>query len=448
MQLKLAIVGRPNVGKSTLFNRLAGKKLALVDNQPGVTRDRREADGEIMGLKLKLIDTAGFEDVHGPELETRMRQQTEAAIALADVVLFLVDARTGITPLDRTFAELLRKSQKPVIVAANKCEGRAAEPGHLEAYELGLGEPIALSAEHALGLYELWEALSAASPHAPEEDPPADEEKHKRPLRIAIVGRPNVGKSTLINTLLGEDRLITGPEAGITRDSIAVPFVHSGREIALYDTAGMRKRGRVNEKLEQLSVGDTLLAIRFADVVVVMMDATEPFDVQDLKIADLIEREGRAIVIVFNKWDLIENRRGLQQQLTDETTRRLAQMRGVPIVTLSGLTGEGVGLLMKAVFSAEEVWTKRVSTSPLNRWLEGAIERHPPPVVKSRRIKLKYITQVKARPPTFIIFTQRASELPGDYLRYLSTGIRETFEFPGVPIRIELRQRGNPYADD
>jgi GTP-binding protein len=463
MPVKLAIVGRPNVGKSTLFNRLAGRRLALVDDRPGVTRDRREAPGELLGLDLLLIDTAGFQDVAGERLEARMRTQTQAAIADADIVLFLVDARAGVTALDRTFADVLRRSGKPVLVGANKCEGTAADPGVIEAFSLGLGEPIALSAEHGLGLYELAHAmhdliaaraeLAHLRPRPDEEldeaDADADErdEKPARALRIAVVGRPNVGKSTLINTLLGEERLITGPEAGITRDAIAVPFAWEGREIELFDTAGLRRRARINEKIEKLSVGDTLNAIRFADIVIVVIEAMNAFDKQDLQIADLVEREGRAIVLAVNKWDLVVDRRAAQASFQSQAERLLPQLKGLSLVMLSGQTGEGVKRLMKAVFAAEAVWGRRVSTGQLNRWLEGALERHPPPVTKGRRIKLKYITQVKARPPTFVIFSQKAEELPGDYLRYIVGGIRERFEFPGVPIRVELRRRDNPYAE-
>jgi GTP-binding protein len=461
MTLKLAIVGRPNVGKSTLFNRLAGRRLALVDNRPGVTRDRREATGELLGLDLLLIDTAGFEDVSGERLEARMRAQTQAAIVDADIVLFLIDARAGISALDRTFADVLRRASKPVLVGANKCEGTAADPGVIEAFSLGLGEPIALSAEHGLGLYELAHALhdliasraelahlrASLDQEAQEEGVDEADEKPPRALRIAVVGRPNVGKSTLINTLLGEERLVTGPEAGITRDAIAVPFAWEGREIELFDTAGMRRRARVNETLEKLSVGDTLKAIRFADIVIVVMEATNAFDKQDLQIADLVEREGRAIVLAVNKWDLVEDRRAAEASLRSQAERLLPQLKGAVLVMLSGQTGEGLKRLMKGVFAAEAVWSRRVSTGQLNRWLEGAVERHPPPVTKGRRIRLKYITQVKARPPTFVIFSQKAEELPGDYLRYIVGGIRERFEFPGVPIRVELRRRDNPYAE-
>lgn len=465
MPIKLAIVGRPNVGKSTLFNRLAGRRIALVDDRPGVTRDRREADGELLGLHLRLIDTAGFEDVSGDLLEARMRAQTEAAVRDADIVLFVVDARAGITALDRTFADLLRRAGKPVLLAANKCEGEGAYPGLLEAYSLGLGEPIAMSAEHAIGIYELAqeiralletrEELAHLRPADADESGAEDEEKSAaqgagppRALRVAVVGRPNVGKSTLINTLLGEERLVTGPEAGITRDAIDVTLHWEGREIALYDTAGIRRRSRVSEKLEKLSVGDTLNAIRFADVVIVLMEAAAAFDKQDLQIADLVEREGRAIVLAFNKWDLVEDRRAAQRALAAQAERLLPQLKGAELAMISGATGEGLKKLMQAVFAAEKAWTRRVSTGQLNKWLEAAIERHPPPVAKGRRIKLKYITQVKARPPTFVIFCQKSDEVPGDYLRYLVAGIRERFEFPGVPIRLELRRRDNPYADN
>jgi GTP-binding protein len=452
MRLTIAIVGRPNVGKSTLFNRLAGKRLALVDDRPGVTRDRREAEGALLGLDLHLIDTAGFEEAEEDKLEARMRAQTEAAVAEADIVLFLIDARAGIVPLDLTFGDLLRRSGKPVILCANKCEGRAAEPGLIDAYQLGLGEPIAFSGEHSIGFGELAERIEdivKATPALAEaaESEGEEEEEAARVLRLAIIGRPNVGKSTLINTLLGQERLITGPEAGITRDSIAVPMDWDGREVLVYDTAGMRRRARIGDKLEKLSVGDTLKAIKFADVVILAMDAFEAFDKQDLRLADLVVREGRALVLAINKWDLVEDRAAALKSLRDQADRLLAQVRGVQLVTLSGLTGEGLGRLKGAVVAAYAAWDKRVTTSALNRWLETAVERHPPPAAKGRRIKLRYITQAKARPPTFILFSQRAGELPEDYLRYLVTGIRERFEFPGVPIRLELRKGENPYAE-
>ncbi|MFZ1992441.1 MAG: ribosome biogenesis GTPase Der [Alphaproteobacteria bacterium] len=451
MRLKVAIVGRPNVGKSTLFNRLAGKRLALVDDTPGLTRDRREAPGRLPGLDVDLIDTAGFEEAEEGALESRMRAQTEAAIADADVSIFLIDARAGVTPYDRTFASILRKAGKPVVLAANKCEGKAAEPGLIDAFSLGFGEPIALSAEHGLGIRDLIDALedvAATLPQGDEAPEPDDESAREgRALNLAIVGRPNVGKSTLINTALGEERLITGPEAGITRDSISVPFEIEGRKINLYDTAGMRRRARVQDKLEKLSVGDTLKAIKFADVVVLLMDAQDAFEKQDLQIADLVEREGRAIVLAVNKWDLVDDRKAALEAFKSRAERMLPQLAGVELVTLSGMTGEGLKRLMKAVMRAYTVWQKRIPTSQLNKWLQTAIERHPPPAAKGRRIKIKYMTQVKGRPPTFVIFCQRAGELPNDYLRYLTSGIRERFEFPGTPIRLELRSGENPYAD-
>ncbi len=450
MRLKIAIVGRPNVGKSTLFNRLAGKRLALVDDRPGVTRDRREAEGRLPGIDTQLIDTAGFEEAHEDALELRMRAQTEAAIAEADASIFLIDARAGVTPFDRTFATILRKAGKPVVLAANKCEGRKAEPGLIDAFSLGFGEPIALSAEHGIGIGELIDALreiAKALPQEQEAPEENDEDDEARPINLAIVGRPNVGKSTLINTALGEERLITGPEAGITRDSISVPFAFEGRSINLYDTAGMRRRARVQDKIEKLSVSDTLKAIKFADVVVLLMDAEEAFEKQDLQIADLVEREGRAIVLAINKWDLVEDRKAALEAFKSRAERMLPQLAGAELVTLSGMTGEGVKRLMKAVMRAHGIWQKRISTSQLNRWLQTALERHPPPAAKGRRIKIRYMTQVKARPPTFVIFSQRAGELPKDYIRYLTSGLRERFDFPGAPIRIELRTGENPYAD-
>jgi len=447
--MKLAIVGRPNVGKSTLFNRLAGRRIALVDDTPGLTRDRREAPGNLHGLELSLIDTAGFEEAQEGALEARMRAQTDAAIADADAALFLIDARAGVTPLDRSFAALLHRSGKPVILCANKAEGRAAQAGLIDAYSLGFGEPIAISAEHGEGMGDLADALRAIDRREgePDEPAPAPSETAERVLNLAVVGRPNVGKSTLINTALGEERLITGPEAGITRDAIAVPFEFEGRKINLYDTAGMRRRARVHNKLEKLSVGDTLKAIKFADIVVLLMDAADAFEKQDLQIADLVEREGRGLVLAVNKWDLIDERKRALDALTSQAERLLPQLAGAPLVALSGLTGEGLARLMRAVINTYEVWQKRVPTAALNRWLEAAIERHPPPAAKGRRIKLRYMTQVKARPPTFVVFCQRADELPDDYVRYLVGGLRARFGFAGVPMRITLRQGDNPYAD-
>jgi GTP-binding protein len=447
MSFTAVIIGRPNVGKSTLFNRLAGRRLALVDDQPGVTRDRREGEGRLGDLTFKVIDTAGLEDSEREGLSSRIQAQTAAAIAQADVVLFLVDARAGATPADRAFADLVRKSGKPAILVANKSEGRAGAAGALEAYALGLGEPIAISAEHGEGLADLYDALRAVLPEAtaqPEGEPPATA-SGEQPIRIAIVGRPNTGKSTLINRLLGEDRLLTGPEAGITRDAIAVDLVWKDRHFLIHDTAGLRRRSRIEEKLEKLSVADALNAIRFAEVVVVLIDAQTPFEEQDIRIADLVEREGRASVICINKWDLVEPEAGAQSRLRAETDRVLPQIKGVPVVTLSAKSGEGLDRLMAAVMKIHALWNRRVPTAALNRFLAQAIEAHPPPAVKGRRLRLDYITQPKARPPTFVLFSSRAAALPETYRRYVVNGLREKFALPGTPIRLLLRAKANPY---
>jgi GTP-binding protein len=450
MTFTVAIVGRPNVGKSTLFNRLIGKRTALVDDEPGVTRDRREGFGQLGGQAFKLIDTAGLEAAAAESLAGRMLAQTKAAIAAAHAVLFVIDARAGLTAADRDFAELVRRSGKPAVVVANKCEGKAGEAGRLEAYALGLGEPVAVSAEHDLGMADLQDALRAALPSsvAPtdDEDAWAESEVAARPIRVAVVGRPNVGKSTLINRLIGEERLLTGPEPGITRDAIAVDLAWRGRSFCLYDTAGMRRRPKVQEKLEKLSVADALNAVRYAEVVVVLMDVQHPFEEQDLRIADLVEREGRALVIGMSKWDLAERKAGQISRLRAEADRRLAQVRGVPLVGVSGLSGEGIDRLMQAVLDAHAVWNKRVPTAALNRFLERAVSENPPPAVSGRRVKLSYMTQPKARPPTFVIFCTRADKLPEAYLRYLANGLRETFELGGAPIRIMLREKKNPFA--
>jgi GTP-binding protein len=449
MTFTVAIVGRPNVGKSTLFNRLVGRRLALVDDQPGVTRDRREGRARLGDLNFTVIDTAGLEQAAPESLSGRMQAQTDAAIAAADAIFFLIDARAGPIPVDEDFANLVRKSGRPAILVANKSEGRAGQAGALEAYSLGLGEPVQISAEHGEGLAELYDALRAALPEATAQasEPDADADAaNAPPIRIAVIGRPNTGKSTLINRLCGEERLLTGPEAGITRDAIAVDITWRNRRFRVHDTAGLRRRSRIEEKLEKLSVSDTLNAVRFAEVVIVMMDATAPFEEQDLRIADLIEREGRALVIGMSKWDLIENGAGATNKLRGETDHWLPQVKGVPVVAHSGLTGAGLDRLMQAVIDAHAVWNTRVPTSALNRWLSDTVTAHPPPAVSGRRIRLDYITQAKSRPPSFVLFLSRADAVPDAYQRYLVNTLRETFELPGTPIRLTLREKKNPYA--
>src|ERR1700691_3816198 len=449
MSFTVAIVGRPNVGKSTLFNRLVGRRLALVDDEPGVTRDRREGEARLGDLTFKVIDTAGLEDAQRESLSARMQTQTAAAIAQADAVLFLVDARAGPTGADRAFANLVRKSGKPAVLIANKSEGRAGQAGALETYALGLGEPIAISAEHGEGLADLYDALRPALPEAtsPREDEPRlTDDPEQQPIRIAVVGRPNTGKSTLINCLIGEDRLLTGPEAGITRDAIAVDLTWKNNRLRLYDTAGLRRRSRIEEKLEKLSVADALNALRLAEVVVVLVDAQTPFEEQDVRIADLVEREGRAIVIAINKWDLIEAEPGALSRLRGSVDRLLPQIKGIAIVTLAAESGQGMDRLMEAVMKAHAVWNRRVPTAALNRFLAAAISENPPPALRGRRFRLDYITQPKARPPTFVLFSARAEALPETYRRYLINGLREKFALPGTPIRLTLRAKANPYA--
>ena len=450
MPFTIAIIGRPNVGKSTLFNRLVGQKLALVDDLPGVTRDRREGEARLGDLEFTIIDTAGLDEGAKGSLTARMQEQTETAIRLADALFFVVDARAGLTPTDRSFADFARRANKPVLLLANKSEGKHGEAGAMEAYALGLGEPIQISAEHGEGLGELYDALRELVPPTAEAEEPDDDEDQEglpqRPIRVAIVGRPNAGKSTLINHLLGEERLLTSPEAGTTRDSIAVEIDWKGRAFRVFDTAGLRRRSRIEEKLEKLSVADALRAVRFAEVVVLMMDSQHRFEEQDLRIADLVEREGRALVIAVNKWDLMENKAGQISALRGEVDHLLPQVRGVPVVAVSGLMGEGIDRLMEAIVQAYAVWNKRVPTAALNRWFEQAVDANPPPAVSGRRLKLNYITQTKARPPSFVLFCSRADAVPQSYLRYLTNSLREGFDLPGTPVRITLREKANPFA--
>ncbi len=444
----VAIVGRPNVGKSTLFNRLVGQKLALVDDRPGVTRDRREGDARLGHLRFRVIDTAGLEEADAASLVGRMRAQTEAAIADSDAVLFVVDARAGVLPADTPFADLVRRSGKPVILVANKAEGGKGMEGAYDAFSLGLGDPVPVSAEHGEGMADLFEALLphvAPAEQKRDEDAEESEGLERRPLKVAIVGRPNAGKSTLVNRLIGEERLLVGPEAGITRDSIAVDWEWRGQPIKLHDTAGLRKRARVEDKLEKLSVADALRAIRFAEVVIVLLDATIPFEKQDLSIVDLIEQEGRAIVLGLNKWDLVADQPGLLKELREKATRLLPQVRGAALVPVSSLVGDGLDRLMQAVLHAAEVWSRRVPTARLNQWLAEALERHPPPAVSGRRIKIRYMTQAKSRPPHFAFFGNQLDALPKSYTRYLANGLRDAFDLPGTPIRVSLRTGRNPY---
>jgi GTPase len=458
--LTFAIIGRPNVGKSTLFNRLVGKKLALVDDRPGVTRDRREGEAKLGDLAFNIIDTAGLEEGAEATMAGRMRTQTEAAIESADGIFFVIDARAGVTPDDTYFANLVRRAAKPLVVIANKAEGKVGEAGALEAYNLGLGDVVPLSAEHGEGMAGLYEAVREAFPIETAEPIEEVASKHvvladdedgteldlTKPLRIAIVGRPNAGKSTLLNRILGEERLLVGPEAGLTRDAIGIDFEWHGRKVKLFDTAGLRRRARVEDKLEKLAGADALRAAKFAEVVVLLLDATVPFEKQDLTIADLVYREGRALVIGLNKWDLIEDKSQLVH-LREEAARLLPQLKGTFVVPVSGLEGQGLDALMHAVIRVHEIWNKRISTARLNRWLADALERMPPPAVSGRRIKIRYMTQLRARPPYFIIFGNQLAALPVSYERFLINGLRQTFDLPGVPIRISKKTSDNPYGD-
>ena len=463
MSFTLAIVGRPNVGKSTLFNRLVGKKLALVDDQPGVTRDLREGAARLGDLRFTVIDSAGLEDATDDSLQGRMRRLTERAVEMADICLFLIDARAGVLPADEIFADILRKKNANVILAANKAEGKAGEAGYLEAYGLGLTEPIKMSAEHGEGLDELYHMLlpiadqfaERAAADAPETDVDVGEDDvdiarvptQEKPLQIAVVGRPNAGKSTLINKIIGEERLLTGPEAGITRDAISVQKDWGGVPMRIFDTAGMRKKAKVQEKLEKLSVSDGLRAVKFAEVVVVLLDVEIPFEQQDLRIADLAEREGRAVVIAVNKWDTEDEKQDKLKKLKQEFARMLPQLKGAPLITVSAKTGKGLDRLQQAIMRAHDVWNRRVSTAQLNRWLTGMLEQHPPPAPGGKRIKMRYMTQVKTRPPGFVVMTSYPDQVPASYSRYLVNGLREDFDMPGTPIRLVLRDQGdkNPY---
>jgi len=469
MKPVIAIVGRPNVGKSTLFNRLIGRRSALVDPTPGVTRDRREGDAMLGKLRFTAVDTAGLEEAPESQVESEMQLQTQRAIQDADAALLVFDARAGVTPLDRHFVDMMRKSRSPVILVANKCEARSADAGRLEAYELGLGDPVAIASEHGIGMPDLEDAILAAlegfewdkedlDPKARyaaedriaaelgDERDEEEEEVYHGPLQLAIVGRPNVGKSTLVNKLLGDERVITGPEAGITRDAISIEWTWQGTPIKLIDTAGMRRKARIDKKVEKLSVGDTLEAIRFAHVVVLVVDATMMPEKQDLVIARHIIDEGRAIVIAVNKWDVVEDGSAALKLMFDRMEISLPQIRGVPVVTVSALTSRGIHKLLPEVLAVYEVWNRRVPTGPLNRWLGYAVERHPPPIFHGRRLRIRYMTQSKSRPPTFVVFTSQPKGMPESYIRYLTNGIREEFDFPGVPIRINLRGQKNPYA--
>ncbi len=452
MVFTVAIIGRPNVGKSTLFNRIVGKRLALVDDTPGLTRDRKEANVKIGNLDVCFIDTAGLEEADSDSIEARMRLQTETAIQEADIILFIIDARKGITPADEVFAEMVRVADKPILVLANKCEGRAAEAGFYEAFQLGFGDPIALSAEHGEGIGELYNAIETT--YNTLEDQESLEQEHNeeeinskdKPMRLAIVGRPNAGKSTLANALIGEERMITGPEAGLTRDTVSVPITWKEKSIRLFDTAGLRKKSKVKARAEKLSVHDALRAIRFAEVVILLLDATHPLEKQDLHIADLVATEGRALLIGINKWDLVHDKQSYLHHLHLEIDRLLPQIDGVSVVTLSAEREKGLEKLMNEAFHTYELWNMRIQTGALNRFLDEAVSQHPPPAVSGKRIKLRYMTQPNARPPTFVAFCSRPEDLPTSYSRYLINSLREEFNLPGIPIRLHMRKGKNPYV--
>lgn len=446
--LKLAIVGRPNVGKSTLFNRLCGKKLAIVDDMPGVTRDRREAFGQLSDIPLMLMDTAGLESQDDSDLMAHMRVQAEGAVQDADVILLMIDARTGVIPQDETLAQWVRTMGKPSYVVANKCEGHAGSEGILEAYSLGLGEPVSLSAEHGLGIEDLYRTLIShyTGPLEEIEEEVDPDKPYEGPLQLAIVGRPNVGKSTLINKLIGKNRLLTGPEAGITRDAIAIDWEHGGHKVRLYDTAGMRRRARITHKVERLAAADSMNAIQFAQVVVLLIDATMPFEKQDLTIGSKVIEEGRCMVVGLNKWDLVENKQEYLKDLEHKLSNTLPQVKGIPCLPISAKDGKNLDKLMAAVFQMYERWNQRIPTAKLNDWMSYMISHHPPPLVSGRRIKIKYMTQIKTRPPTFVLFCSKSSELPEAYIRYLVNGMRDDFDLMGVPIRLVPKSGENPYA--
>jgi len=456
MPFTLAIVGRPNVGKSTLFNRLTGRRQALVDDRPGVTRDRREGRTKVRGREIAVVDTPGFEEAKGDTIEAKMRRQAEEAIAAADAAVFMVDARAGVTPLDRAFAGMLRRAKRPVLLVANKCEGSLHQAGLAEAHALGLGEPLGVSAEHGLGIEELWdwvvrhmpkEAEASGDEAEPETEEEAEVSWESKPVKLAIVGRPNVGKSTLVNRLIGEERLLTGPEPGITRDAITVPWRYKGAEVEIVDTAGLRKRPRIEDRVEKLAAGDTINTIRYAEVCVLVLDGDAILDKQDLTIARHVIEEGRALVIAVNKWDAIADKTSALKQLKDRLEASLHQAKGVAWIATSGLKGSNLDKLMDAVLDARARWNRRIPTSQLNRWLNEAVERHTPPLVQGRRVKIRYATQVKARPPTFALWVNNIAALPESYERYLAGSLREIFDLEGVPIRFLLRKGKNPYAD-